>query len=96
MTGMVVLTALVLAAAPHPRVAALDTARIEQLTGAKGKLDHAAGVFKVSMPRTDLSLKVGGVKLTPPSGLTTWAAFLYIGIRARRGQWLAFWERNIN
>jgi hypothetical protein len=28
--------------------------------------------------------------LTIPLGLTTWAAFLYIGIRARRGQWLAF------
>jgi FtsH-binding integral membrane protein len=28
--------------------------------------------------------------LTIPLGLTTWAAFLYIGIRARRAQWLAF------
>ena len=72
---MVVLTAVVLAATPHAHAAAIDTARIEQLTGAKGKLDRAAGVFKVSVPRTDLSLTVGGVKLTPPSGLTSWAAF---------------------
>src|SRR5438105_6943804 len=72
---MIPLTALVLAATPHQHAAALDTARIEQLTGAKGKLDRAAGVFKVSMPRTDLSLTVGGVKLTPASGLTSWAAF---------------------
>jgi hypothetical protein len=28
--------------------------------------------------------------LTIPLGLTTWAAFVYIGIRARRVQWLAF------
>jgi hypothetical protein len=28
--------------------------------------------------------------LTIPLGFTTWAAFLYIGIRARRAQWLAW------
>jgi len=66
---------LLLAATPHPQAALLDTARIEQLTGAHGKLDRAAGVFKVSVPRSDLSVTVGGVKLTPPSGLTSWAAF---------------------
>ena len=75
MDGKIALTALMLAAAPHPIAAALDTSRIENLTGAKGKLDRAAGVFKVSVPRTDLALTVGGVKLTPPSGLTSWAAF---------------------
>jgi hypothetical protein len=73
------LTALVLAAAPHATTATLDTARIEQLTGAKGKLDRVAGVFKVSVPRSDLALSVGGVKLTPPSGLTSWAAFEPMG-----------------
>jgi Domain of Unknown Function (DUF1259) len=72
---VIALTAMMLAAAPHRHAAALDTARIEQLTGAKGKLDRASGVFKVSVPRSDLSLTVGGVKLTPPSGLTSWAAF---------------------
>jgi hypothetical protein len=29
----------------------LDTARIEQMTGAKGTLDAKEGVFKVSVPR---------------------------------------------
>ena len=53
----------------------LDTARIEQLTGAKGKLDVQAGVFKVSVPRNDLSVTAAGVRLTPPMGLTSWAAF---------------------
>jgi hypothetical protein len=55
---------------------ALDGAQIEQLTGAKGKLDEKEGVFKVSVPRADLKVVAGGVHLTPPMGLTTWAAFI--------------------
>jgi uncharacterized protein DUF1259 len=57
----------------------LDTARIEQLTGAKGALDAAEGVFKVSVPRSDLAVVAGGVRLTPPLGLTSWAAFQPVG-----------------
>lgn len=75
MNCMVVLTSLLLTASPHAHAAPLDTARIEQLTGVKGKLDRKEGVFKVSVPRSDLAVTVGGVKLTPPSGLTSWAAF---------------------
>jgi len=69
------------AAAPAapPAAAALDTARIEQLTGAKGALDAAEGVFKVSVPRSDLSVTAGGVRMTPPMGLTLWAAFQAAG-----------------
>ncbi len=55
--------------------AAVDTARIEQLTSAKGTLDEKAGVFKVSVPRSDLAVSVAGVKMSPPLGLTSWAAF---------------------
>ena len=82
MIGMTLLTTLMLAATAHTQASALDTARIEQLTGARGKLDRAAGVFKVSVPRTDLSVTVGGVKLTPASGLTSWAAFQPAGTGA--------------
>lgn len=57
----------------------LDSARIEQLTGAKGALDPAEGVFKVSVPRTDLSVRAAGVHLTPPMGLTCWAGFQKAG-----------------
>jgi uncharacterized protein DUF1259 len=57
------------------RAASLDAAKIEQLTGAKGTLDDKAGVFKVSVPRSDLSVTVAGVKMSPPLGLTSWAAF---------------------
>lgn len=53
----------------------LDTAKIEQLTGIKGELNTQEGVFKVSVPRTDLAITAAGVKLTPPMGLTSWAAF---------------------
>ena len=75
MNAMVVVTVVWLAAAPHAHPSPLDSARIEQLTGAKGKLDRKEGVFKVSVPRSDLTVTVGGVRLTPPSGLTSWAAF---------------------
>ncbi len=54
---------------------ALDTAQIEQLTGAKGQLDEKEGVFKVSVPRNDLQPTVAGVKLPTSMGLTAWAAF---------------------
>src|SRR6266446_10898273 len=57
----------------------LDGPKIEQLTGAKGKLDEKENVFKVSMPRSDLHVISGGVKVTPPMGLTCWAAFQRVG-----------------
>jgi hypothetical protein len=53
----------------------LDTAAIERQTGAKGLFDEKEGVFKVSAPRKDLSVTIAGVKMTPPMGLTSWAAF---------------------
>lgn len=57
----------------------LDTAKIDELTGAKGKLDEKEGAYKVSFPRNDLKVTTGGVKLTPPMGLTCWAAFTRAG-----------------
>jgi len=65
--------------APAP---GLDTAEIERLTGAKGSLDAKSGVFKVSVPRTDLDVRVGGVHLKPRLGLTSWAAFQKAGNNA--------------
>jgi hypothetical protein len=57
----------------------LDTATIEQLTGVKGELNEKEAVFKVSVPRSDLDVTVAGVKMTPPLGLTSWAAFEQAG-----------------
>jgi hypothetical protein len=65
---------LIITTAAHA-APALNGAQIEQLTGAKGKLDEKEGVFKVSVPRADLKVVAAGVHLTPPMGLTTWAAF---------------------
>jgi Domain of Unknown Function (DUF1259) len=61
-----------LALPPGP---SLDTGQIETLTGAKGSLNASEGVFKVSVPRSDLAVQAAGVRLTPPMGLTSWAAF---------------------
>src|SRR3954471_21372909 len=66
--------------APKPQPQTPDGARIEQLTGAKGKLDEKSGVFKVSAPRSDLKVTSGGVHITPPMGLTSWAAFTRAGV----------------
>jgi hypothetical protein len=60
---------------------ALDTATIERLSGVKGELSGKEGVFKVSVPRSDLDISVAGVKMTPPLGLTSWAAFQKAGDR---------------
>src|SRR5262245_5414781 len=59
--------------------ARLDTAKIEQLTGARGEFNEREKVFKVSVPRSDLNISAAGVKLTPPLGLTSWAAFQQAG-----------------
>lgn len=76
------LAAAARAEAPAPRAAGIDAARIMELTGASGKEDaQENGVFKVSVPRADLHVTAGGVHLTPPMGLTSWAAFKRAGDR---------------
>lgn len=72
------LVLLTVASAAHGQ-AKPDGAAIERLTGAKGKMDETEGVFKVSVPRNDLSVRAAGVKMTPPMGLTSWAAFKRLG-----------------
>jgi hypothetical protein len=70
------LLALPAAAAPKN---GLDTARIEEATGLKGKWNEKEGVFKVEMPRSDLAVTAAGTKMIPPLGLTAWAAFTKAG-----------------
>ena len=57
----------------------LDSAAIEKATGAKGAWNEKEGVFKVSAPRTDLSVTVAGVRMNPALGLTSWASFQRAG-----------------
>src|SRR5712691_4572508 len=54
---------------------AMDTITIERLIGAKGAFDEKEKVFKVSVPRKDLSVVAVALKKKPPMGLTSWAAF---------------------
>jgi hypothetical protein len=53
----------------------LDTSKIDQLTGLKGVMNEAEGVFKVSAPRTDVKVSVDQAAMPPFMGLTSWAAF---------------------
>jgi hypothetical protein len=55
--------------------AALDTAKIEEITGLKGKLNADEGVYKVTYPRDDVKVSVAGWTMPPFMGLGTWAAF---------------------
>jgi hypothetical protein len=53
----------------------LDTGRIDELTGLKGKLNQKEGVYKVTFPRNDVKVVVDGWTMPPFMGLGTWAAF---------------------
>src|SRR5215470_14836886 len=53
----------------------LDTAKIDQLTGLKGKMNDKEGVYKVTFPRDDVKVVIDGWKMPPFMGLGTWAAF---------------------
>jgi len=53
----------------------LDTDKIDRATGLKGKLNEKEGVYKVTFPRDDVKVVVGGWTMPPFMGLGTWAAF---------------------
>jgi Domain of Unknown Function (DUF1259) len=55
--------------------AALDTAKVDEVTGLKGKLNEKEGVYKVTFPRNDVKVVVDGWTMPPFMGLGTWAAF---------------------
>lgn len=69
-------TAAALAAGANAFAAELDTAKIDELTGLKGKLNQQEGVYKVTFPRADVPVSVDGWKMPPFMGLGTWAAFV--------------------
>ena len=66
---------IALIALPLATFAALDTAKIDSLTGLKGTWNEAERVHKVSQPRNDLPISVDGWAMPPFMGLTSWAAF---------------------
>src|SRR5205823_6917048 len=48
--------------------AALDTAKIDELTGLKGKLNDKEGVYKITWPRSDVKVVVDGWTMPPFMG----------------------------
>src|ERR1700676_3876710 len=54
---------------------ALDTAKIESITGLKGVLNEKENTLKVSKPRNDVAITVDQVRMAPFMGLTSWATF---------------------
>jgi hypothetical protein len=56
-------------------LADLNTARIDELTGLKGKMNEKEGVYKITFPREDVKVAIGEWTMPPFMGLGTWAAF---------------------
>src|SRR5215467_14548397 len=54
----------------------LNTAKIDEFTGLKGKLNEQEHVYKVTSPRTDIKVTVDQWQMPPFMGLTSWAAFM--------------------
>ena len=54
----------------------LNTARIDELTGLKGKMNEKEGVYKVTFPRNNVKVVVDGWTMPPFMGLGTWDAFI--------------------
>src|SRR5438876_5948008 len=69
-TGLVLIAVVCASAAD-----VLDQAKIDQLTGLKGKFNEKEGVYKVTFPRDDVKVVVDGWAMPPFMGLSTWAAF---------------------
>src|SRR3954449_6852997 len=68
-------TASVFAATIALSLAGLETAKIDEITGLKGKLNEKEGVYRVTFPRGGVKVTVDGWVMPPFMGLGTWAAF---------------------
>jgi hypothetical protein len=54
---------------------ALDTAKIDQITGLNGKFNEKERVYKITFPRNDVKVVVDGWTMPAFMGLGTWTAF---------------------
>jgi hypothetical protein len=77
--------AAIFAATSISALAALNTTKIDNLTGLKGKLNEKEGVYKVAFPRNDVKVVVDGWTMPPFMGLSTWAAFTETKAGGRHG-----------
>ena len=78
MCATVLLGCLILALAGVTGAAGPDWKAVEQALGKPGQL-QAGDVFRVGMPRTDLSVTVKGVPVKPGFALGSYAAFAQVG-----------------
>jgi uncharacterized protein DUF1259 len=89
--GLVAFPGLLLAQANPPQ---LDTAGIAEAFGKEG--EHIGEIYKVSFPRSDLTVKIGSLVVKPALALTAWAAFLKTGQAAITYGDLVLLEDEIN
>src|SRR6266478_2005465 len=75
MKNVFIRATMVLATISSALAADLDTARIDQITGLKGKFNEKEGVYRVTFPRNDVKVVVDGWAMPSFMGLGTWAAF---------------------
>src|SRR5437762_8741100 len=75
MKNFVLRTTILLGIVSSAFAADPNTARIDELTGLKGKMNEKEGVYKVTFPRSDVKVAVAGWTMPPFMGLGTWAAF---------------------
>jgi hypothetical protein len=85
--------------------AALDTAKIDEITGLKGKLNEKEGVYKVTYPRSDVKVAVDGWTMPPFMGLGRRCAEIWVtpSFRRRAQRWLCcrreselFWALSVS
>src|SRR5438128_6772589 len=81
MRSLLVITVLVLTIAGVAGAADPDWKAVEQALGKPGQL-QAGDVFRVGMPRTDLSVTVKGVPVKAGFALGSYAAFKQVGDQA--------------
>lgn len=74
---LTVLAVVTLSAVQRNQGAALNTAAIDQALGLTGQMQGA--VYRIGIPRTDLSVTVHGIAIKPGLALGSWAAFLRAG-----------------
>lgn len=75
--SLVAVTLIIAAAGPAP-AADPDWKAVEQALGKSGQV-QAGDVFRIGMPRTDLTVTVKGVPVKAPFALGSYAAFKQIG-----------------
>ena len=75
MKNLFLRTTILLGIVSNAFAADFNTARIDELTGLKGKMNDKEGVYKITFPRNEVKVVVDGWTMPPFMGLGTWAAF---------------------